>query len=375
LWQRNDASPSANRITSSGNKGAIGSVYAGNTTAPAAKIDPPGGGCGRIMMNCPMHRETRTKTNQEFRPGLRPAARRYPFGEGNNADNDEFATYRKDTSTQHECAWHRFYSATWGRFSSPDPYVMSGGLTNPQGWNRYSYVANDPVNYNDPTGLVMYWQPPKPPAQTQSTLPIGIPHVWGWAIGFYMNLGTVTLESDMGWGENSGGSTPTPHEAASMIGEEVRAGKLTDCEGLAMFATYAGTYYAGTKEEFVRSFGVFVPANHPMVKLVNLIAGGAIASSPDAIPYRPYGGRSGFKSEYRDSLAPTSDQVHHFAAYFQFGFIAGALEGEFAAYLTDWNNPGDINLGVKASELGAALKLGVFKAADLSKKIQEILCK
>jgi RHS repeat-associated protein len=81
------------------------------------------------------------------------AARRYPFGEGNNADNDEFATYRKDTTTQHYYAWHRFYSATWGRFSSPDPYVMSGGLTNPQGWNRYSYVANDPVNYYDPRGL------------------------------------------------------------------------------------------------------------------------------------------------------------------------------------------------------------------------------
>jgi RHS repeat-associated protein len=81
-------------------------------------------------------------------------ARRYPFGEGNNADNNEFATYRKDTTAQHEYAWHRFYSATWGRFSSPDPYVLSGGLTNPQGWNRYSYVANDPVNFNDPSGLV-----------------------------------------------------------------------------------------------------------------------------------------------------------------------------------------------------------------------------
>jgi hypothetical protein len=30
---------------------------------------------------------------------------------------------------------------------------MSGGLTHPQGWNRYSYVANDPVNYYDPRGL------------------------------------------------------------------------------------------------------------------------------------------------------------------------------------------------------------------------------
>jgi len=88
------------------------------------------------------------------RLGSLRAARRYPFGEGNNADNDEFATYRKDTSTQHCYAWHRYYSATWGRFSSPDPYVMSGGLTHPQGWNRYSYVGNDPVNYYDPSGLL-----------------------------------------------------------------------------------------------------------------------------------------------------------------------------------------------------------------------------
>lgn len=36
---------------------------------------------------------------------------------------------------------------------SADPYVMSGGLTNPQGWNRYAYVAGDPVNLRDRSGL------------------------------------------------------------------------------------------------------------------------------------------------------------------------------------------------------------------------------
>jgi RHS repeat-associated protein len=82
------------------------------------------------------------------------AWQRYPFGEGNESNGgDEYATYPIDRSTGHYYAWNRFYSATWGRFSSPDPYVMSGGLTNPQGWNRYSYVANDPVNYYDPEGL------------------------------------------------------------------------------------------------------------------------------------------------------------------------------------------------------------------------------
>ena len=80
---------------------------------------------------------------------------RYPFGEGNESNtNDQYATYPNDRRTGHYYAWNRFYSATWGRFSSPDPYVMSGGLANPQGWNRYSYVGNDPVNFNDPSGLV-----------------------------------------------------------------------------------------------------------------------------------------------------------------------------------------------------------------------------
>ena len=50
-------------------------------------------------------------------------------------------------------AWNRYYSSTWGRFTSADPYQASGEPTEPQTWNRYSYVAGDPVNSTDPTGL------------------------------------------------------------------------------------------------------------------------------------------------------------------------------------------------------------------------------
>lgn len=45
----------------------------------------------------------------------------------------------------------RYYSAGLGRFLSVDP----GGdpdLEDPQSWNRYSYVFNNPLRYNDPTG-------------------------------------------------------------------------------------------------------------------------------------------------------------------------------------------------------------------------------
>jgi hypothetical protein len=43
-----------------------------------------------------------------------------------------------------------------GRFLTPDPYKAgkgSGDPANPESWNRYAYVTNDPVNLRDPRGL------------------------------------------------------------------------------------------------------------------------------------------------------------------------------------------------------------------------------
>ncbi len=47
----------------------------------------------------------------------------------------------------------RFYSPTLGRFLSADS-IMSG-MANPQNLNRFSYVANNPLRYTDPTGHMM----------------------------------------------------------------------------------------------------------------------------------------------------------------------------------------------------------------------------
>jgi hypothetical protein len=45
------------------------------------------------------------------------------------------------------------YNADIGRFLSPDTIVPEPG--NPQSLNRYSYVNNNPIRYNDPTGHCM----------------------------------------------------------------------------------------------------------------------------------------------------------------------------------------------------------------------------
>jgi RHS repeat-associated protein len=44
----------------------------------------------------------------------------------------------------------RYYSSRLGRFTSPDSIVPQPG--NPQAWNRYAYVRNNPVKLVDPTG-------------------------------------------------------------------------------------------------------------------------------------------------------------------------------------------------------------------------------
>jgi RHS repeat-associated protein len=48
----------------------------------------------------------------------------------------------------------REYSKTQGRWLTPDPAGLAAvDPTNPQTWNRYAYVTNNPVSFTDPLGL------------------------------------------------------------------------------------------------------------------------------------------------------------------------------------------------------------------------------
>jgi RHS repeat-associated protein len=61
-----------------------------------------------------------------------------------NVDNTEYIDYMHA----------RHYDPTLGRFLSVDPAMNMGLATQrPQSWNRYSYVADNPINRIDPTGL------------------------------------------------------------------------------------------------------------------------------------------------------------------------------------------------------------------------------
>jgi len=81
----------------------------------------------------------------------------FPWGEPKGSTNPQdawsYATYWTDSFSSLDYANNRYYSNAYGRFMTPDHSASSLSMTEPQSWNRYSYVLGDPVNSNDPSGL------------------------------------------------------------------------------------------------------------------------------------------------------------------------------------------------------------------------------
>jgi RHS repeat-associated protein len=46
----------------------------------------------------------------------------------------------------------RYFSSAQGRFTTPDEPLMDQDVNDPQSWNLYGYVRNNPLRFTDPTG-------------------------------------------------------------------------------------------------------------------------------------------------------------------------------------------------------------------------------
>lgn len=68
----------------------------------------------------------------------------------------KFTGYERDTETGLDYAQARYFSSVQGRFTSADPLMASAKATNPQSWNRYAYVDNNPMAFSDPSGLIKH---------------------------------------------------------------------------------------------------------------------------------------------------------------------------------------------------------------------------
>ncbi len=74
-------------------------------------------------------------------------------GESGSADNDvTYTGHRYEAESGLIYMGARYYDAHLGRFISPDSVIPDP--ENPQAYNRYSYVYNNPVNNTDPSGHI-----------------------------------------------------------------------------------------------------------------------------------------------------------------------------------------------------------------------------
>ncbi len=81
----------------------------------------------------------------------------YPFGNvrieessGKYTNNFKYTGKELDSDTHLSYYGARYYDASIGRFISQDPWA--GDITDPQSFNKYSYVRNNPLKYVDPDG-------------------------------------------------------------------------------------------------------------------------------------------------------------------------------------------------------------------------------
>jgi RHS repeat-associated protein len=81
----------------------------------------------------------------------------YPFGRENvfvsGTPIYKFTGKERDTESGNDYFGARYDSSTIGRFISPDPDNAGESDDDPQTWNAYSYVRNNPLNATDPDWL------------------------------------------------------------------------------------------------------------------------------------------------------------------------------------------------------------------------------
>ena len=81
--------------------------------------------------------------------GGRTTAQGYSVADG---VRQKFTQKERDNETGLDYFGARYYASLQGRFTGPDDFFKDSQLDDPQGWNKYAYVRNNPLALIDPSG-------------------------------------------------------------------------------------------------------------------------------------------------------------------------------------------------------------------------------
>jgi len=139
------------------------------------------------------------------------------------ATRQGYGLTENDESSGLNHTWFRKLENQAGRWTSPDPYNGSMSVGNPQSFNRYSYVENQPTNFVDPSGLFLevvclpnHWDP------STATLTAGACFVIFSGVGLGSGgmpqpVGTIPFENPPVGGGGGGGGVPSNGGGTSQL--------------------------------------------------------------------------------------------------------------------------------------------------------------
>ncbi len=116
-----------------------------------------------------------------------------------DGSNPKFTGKNRDNESGFDWFEVRHMSGAQGRFQSVDPGNAGAYPEDPQTWNAYSYVGNNPLTYTDPSGM-SFW----------STLWDGTVWIGEHLLPTLATLGTNQIFGGGWWGIGTGGSNSGP---------------------------------------------------------------------------------------------------------------------------------------------------------------------
>ena len=172
-----------------------------------------------------------------------------------DATEHHFTGKDRDAESGNDYFGARYYSSAMGRFMSPDPFANDTHASDPQSWNLYAYVRNNPLRLVDPTGEIVENTDDKKHKLSKSEMK-------AIAKDLQAKTGLKSMNFDksgqLGYDKNetaSGGSAGLRDQITSAINSQTDVFKLADYSGstdLNFMDTDTGTVSNGVSTYTIR---------------------------------------------------------------------------------------------------------------------------